>query len=577
MSGTITLPAFLETLSRSKLLDELQTARMIAWLSSSMPYSADVSEQSPSGIPAVRDCNTTSAEQLSHWLRTQGWVTAWQNDKLLQGKHRGFLLGDYILEEKIARGGMSTIYAARHRISGLRYALKVLPLSKTHRASYLPRFKREAQLAVRLQHPNIVRVYQLHEENDGRNDVYFMAMELLPGRDLYDIVNADGPLPCRLAASYIEQAARGLQHAHDTGLVHRDIKPGNLFLHDDGTIRLLDLGLANDYDSEESLTRDYNERVLGTADYLSPEQALDSHLADARSDIYGLGCTFYFLLTGRPPFHEGSLAQRILAHQLKTPKPVSDFRNDVPKQLTELLQDMMEKSSQYRIQSALAVADRLQSWLLAAANAAEFDRRPQPLNLWKNNQCHSAEPSEIRHRGSGNQAKHRGDNEKGARPTEPASPAGRSFDQPTDPVRSLHSNTTPLHPDGARTATKVVDLQTDSPEPMQPDLDLNKDMIEDLLRDVFPEHQCRETTQLATRPGSEAIQQPEKSITAEISKGIIASRRISRIKSSGLYHRRYQSSSPRQEQSAAGRIGLWCAVITLLGAVGVAVYTVWYY
>ena len=380
MISHLTISTFIHVLSRSELLDRHQMDALADWLSEEI--SASDSQRDDHALlttgPVVRESTVTSSE-VSDWLIAKGWITSWQAEKLLQGKHRGFSLGAYVLQDKIARGGMSTIYAGRHRVSGEMHALKVLPLSKTHKASYLPRFKREADLAGRLIHPNIVRVFQIHEESDGKNDVYFMAMELLPGRDLYDLVNEQGPLPCRLAARYIQQAACGLQFAHDAGLVHRDVKPGNLFLHDDGSVRLLDLGLANDFESDESLTREYNERVLGTADYLSPEQAIDSHLADARSDIYSLGCTFYFLLTGRPPFHEGSLTQRILAHQSRTPDPISSFRDDVPRQLMDLLTDMMQKDCRQRAQSASSVADRLNAWLLSVEDDRRYDISPHLL------------------------------------------------------------------------------------------------------------------------------------------------------------------------------------------------------
>ncbi len=392
MSSQLSIQTFIQVLSRSELLERHQMDQLADWVND-WPVTPAANPASPTtsqhGSPACSQSSlveppadpTTAItpEAIVQWLIGRQWITEWQAEKLLQGKHRGFALGQYVIQDKVARGGMSTIYAGRHRETGELHALKVLPLSKTYKASYLPRFRREAELAGRLVHPNIVRVYQIHQESDGRHDVYFMAMELLPGRDLFDLVNEQGALPCRHAARFIRQAAFGLQFAHDAGLVHRDVKPGNLFLHDDGNIRLLDLGLANDFESDESLTREYNERVLGTADYLSPEQAIDSHLADARSDIYSLGCTFYFLLTGRPPFYEGSLTQRILAHQTRTPEPVHTFRSDVPSPLIDLLSDMLQKDCRQRVQSAAAVADRLGAWLLSVADDPRHDVAPSLL------------------------------------------------------------------------------------------------------------------------------------------------------------------------------------------------------
>jgi len=271
---------------------------------------------------------------------------------------------------------MSTIYAAKDKRSGEIHAIKVLSLSKTDKASYLLRFQREATITQRLNHPNIVRVFGVFSGTDGQTDVHFMAMELLQGRDLFEIVNADGPLPCRKSVEFIRQAALGLEYAHKAGLVHRDIKPGNLFLSDDQTVRILDLGLAQDFDSEENLTRDFNERVLGTADYLAPEQAADSHTVDTRADIYSLGCSLYFLLTGQPPFTEGTLVQRLISHQTKTPPAVAEFRSDVPDELIQILLKMMAKNRKDRTSTAGDVVEQLSSFLATTARRPELDAAP---------------------------------------------------------------------------------------------------------------------------------------------------------------------------------------------------------
>ena len=221
-----------------------------------------------------------------------------------------------------------------------------------------------------------MRVFGVFSGTDGQTEVHFMAMELLQGRDLFEIVNADGPLPCRKAVEFIRQAALGLEYAHNAGLVHRDIKPGNLFLSDDQTVRILDLGLAQDFDSEENLTRDFNERVLGTADYLAPEQAADSHTVDTRADIYSLGCSLYFLLTGQPPFTEGTLVQRLISHQTKIPPAVAEFRSDVPDELIQILLKMMAKNRKDRTSTAGDVVERLSSFLATTAKRPELDAAP---------------------------------------------------------------------------------------------------------------------------------------------------------------------------------------------------------
>ncbi len=317
-----------------------------------------------------------SIQEIMIWLLKRKLITPWHAEKLIQGRFRGFFLGDYKLLNRVARGGMSTIYAAKDKLSGEIHAIKVLSLSKTDKASYLLRFQREATITQRLNHPNIVRVFGVFSGTDGQTEVHFMAMELLQGHDLFEIVNADGPLPCRKAVEFIRQAALGLEYAHNAGLVHRDIKPGNLFLSDDQTVRILDLGLAQDFDSEENLTRDFNERVLGTADYLAPEQAADSHTVDTRADIYSLGCSLYFLLTGQPPFTEGTLVQRLISHQTKIPPAVAEFRSDVPDELIQILLKMMAKNRKDRTSTAGDVVERLSSFLATTAMRPELDAAP---------------------------------------------------------------------------------------------------------------------------------------------------------------------------------------------------------
>jgi serine/threonine protein kinase len=297
MSLQVSANSFQQMLSHSGLLSETQL------------------QQVEQRFPA--SARTSTPKAVCDWLLQEGAITEWHAEKLLQSKFRGFFLGPYKLLNRVARGGMSTIYSAQHKETGELHALKVLPPARTNTASYLPRLQREAAMTQRLQHPNIVRVFGFYSESDGQDAVHFIAMEFMQGRDLFETVNIDGPLSCRQAADYIRQAADGLEYAHQAGLVHRDIKPGNLFVPEDGILRILDLGLAQDFDSEENLTREFNERVLGTADYLAPEQAADSHTVDRRADLYSLGCSLYFLLTGQPPFTEGTLVQRLVAHQTK--------------------------------------------------------------------------------------------------------------------------------------------------------------------------------------------------------------------------------------------------------------------
>ena len=251
---------------------------------------------------------------------------------------------------------MSSVYLAKHKISDQFRAIKVLPRKKVADKSYLDRFYLEARAAASLNHPNVVRIYDICSESD----THYMVMEYVKGKDLYEIVKDDGPLDFVDAANYVAQAAEGLTHAHDRELVHRDIKPANLLRTDQGDVKLLDLGLALvNQDDSESLTVLYNEKVMGTADYLSPEQAVNSHEVDSRADIYSLGCTLYFLLTGHPPFPSGTLAQRIAMHQTQEPADIRESRPECPVELVELCQRMMIKDADKRIQTCAEVESEM--------------------------------------------------------------------------------------------------------------------------------------------------------------------------------------------------------------------------
>lgn len=309
-------------------------------------------------------------EPLLNWLIEQKLITRWHADKLAVGKYKGFFLGKHKLLGHLGSGGMSSVYLAEHRAMHHKRAIKVLPKSRLGNSSYLARFQLEAKAIAALNHPNIVRAFDIDQEND----THYIVMEYVDGADLQTMVKRrldkykDQPdkkfLDFGLVATYIAQAARGLQHAHDVGLIHRDVKPANLLVNSDGVIKLLDLGLAlfSD-DSQASLTIDYNDKVLGTADYLAPEQALNSHTVDARADIYGLGCTMYFLLTGHPPFPEGTIAQRIAKHQSTMPPDIRAERPEVPGELEGICFKMIQKDPKFRYANCNAVADVLEQWL----------------------------------------------------------------------------------------------------------------------------------------------------------------------------------------------------------------------
>lgn len=289
-----------------------------------------------------------------------GLLTRWQSEKILQGKYKGFFLGKHKLLGHIGTGGMSSVYLGEHITLKHQRAIKVLPKSKLGKTSYLERFQREAKAIASLSHPNIVRAYDI----DHEKDTHYIVMEYIEGVDLQILVKKHGPLPYALVADYIAQAAHGLQHAHEQGLIHRDVKPANFLINTEGVIKVLDLGLALFTDQNDaSLTMEYNDKVLGTADYLAPEQALNSHTVDNRADIYGLGCTMYFLLTGHPPFPDGSIASRIVKHQNNMPADIRVDRPDCPGELDGICLKMMQKDPKFRYQDCDQVAHALETWL----------------------------------------------------------------------------------------------------------------------------------------------------------------------------------------------------------------------
>lgn len=299
-------------------------------------------------------------KKVARAFKKQGLITDWHIEKLMGGKYKGFFLGKYKLLGHIGTGGMSSVYLAEHMRMHDRRAIKVLPKARVKDSTYLARFQLEAKAIASLNHPNIVLAYDI--DNDG--DVHYIVMEYIDGLDLQALVKRDGPLDPSTAADWVAQAARGLEHAHTNGVIHRDVKPANLLIDQDGVIRLLDMGLALvTVGDEESLTVANNENVLGTADYLAPEQALNSHMVDHRADIYGLGCTLYFLLTGRPPFSDGTLAQRIAKHQTEMPESIRQQRPNVPGELEGICIKMMQKDPQYRYHTAGDTAEILERFV----------------------------------------------------------------------------------------------------------------------------------------------------------------------------------------------------------------------
>jgi serine/threonine protein kinase len=312
-------------------------------------------------VQKLRAAGTLPEEsaKLAGVLVRDGLLTHFQAEQIMQGKWRRFTIGKYKVLERLGSGGMGSVYLCEHKLMRRRVAVKVLPAAKASDQASLERFYREARAAAALDHPNIVHAYDIDQDEK----LHFLVMEYVDGSSLQEIVKKSGPLDVTRAAHYIRDAALGLTHAHTAGLVHRDIKPGNILVDRSGVVKVLDMGLARFFNDEDDiLTKKFDETVLGTADYLAPEQAVDSHGVDIRADIYSLGATFYFLLAGRTPFGEGTVTQKLLWHQSRKPKPLATHRADLPAELIAIIEKMMEKDPAARYQDPALVAEALAPW-----------------------------------------------------------------------------------------------------------------------------------------------------------------------------------------------------------------------
>jgi serine/threonine protein kinase len=340
--------------------------------------------------PAVLD---QPAEELAATLIEDGLLTKYQTDQVLSGLGHRLVLGPYRLMQPIGGGGMGQVYKAFQVRLNRPVAVKVIaPHLQAADPQVVRRFQREAQAVARLQHPNIVVIY----DSDRAGDTYYIAMEYVEGTDLARRVKQSGPLPVPDALEFVRQAALGLQHAHEAGLVHRDIKPHNLLLTTAtpagarsgtfrrpgsmnfttppsvGVVKILDLGLVrcDHTDAEVSYTPLTNlNAVMGTPDYIAPEQARDPRAVDTRADIYSLGCTLYFLLTGRPPFPGGGTVEKLLAHQLDEPMSIETIRPEVGPAVLALARKMMAKRPEDRYQQPQDVADAIENLLAGPAPA----------------------------------------------------------------------------------------------------------------------------------------------------------------------------------------------------------------
>src|SRR5438552_1282692 len=237
-----------------------------------------------------RDAVPTDPKVFATQLIRDGVLTYFQAEQFLLGKWKRFSIGKYKVLERLGSGGMGQVFLCEHKLMRRKVAVKVLPTAKAEDQSSRERFYREARAIAAVDHPNLVRAYDIDQDDN----LHFLVMEYVDGSNLQELVRKSGPLDVVRACHYVYASAVGLQHAHQMGLVHRDIKPGNILIDRSGVIKILDLGLARFFhDEEDNLTRVHDENVLGTADYLAPEHALDSHTVDIRAHSHPPRATLY--------------------------------------------------------------------------------------------------------------------------------------------------------------------------------------------------------------------------------------------------------------------------------------------
>jgi serine/threonine protein kinase len=317
----------------------------------------------------VAEAPKTSAavpEKLGELLVSRGVLTHFQVSKLRQGTWQGLVLGSYHILSPLGKGGMGTVYLAHdtRKPAGQKalVALKVLPPKRAREENrMLARFIREMDLAQRVSHPHLTKTFEVGDAGG----VHYIAMEYIRGQSLRRLVGDGGPLSVARAARLFAEVADGLQSAHEQGLVHRDLKPSNIMVTPNGHAKILDMGLALAVDEE--LPKDKTivggqGYVVGSMDYIAPEQVSDPTGVDARADLYALGCSMYYALTGQPPFPGGTSIEKMKRHRTEYAQPLSDLNPTIPFDFSRVVEKLMEKSPQHRYRSAAVVRDALRPW-----------------------------------------------------------------------------------------------------------------------------------------------------------------------------------------------------------------------
>jgi serine/threonine-protein kinase len=352
----------------SKIPSVVSREEFVQVLGNSGLFSADELRKALAVLPSSAEGG--DGLSLARHLTAAGKLTDFQAEALLERKVEELVLGNYEILARLGAGGMGTVFKARHRRMKRVVAIKLMARSIAQDSTFLQRFQREVETVARLSHPNIVMAFDADEAEAGP----FLVMEFVNGRDLATRVQELGPLTLREAADCILQAAKGLACAHAQGIVHRDIKPANLLRDEYGVVKVADLGLARlsdavnpTADKAGSLTQAGS--VVGTVDFMAPEQAEDSSTTDSRADIYSLGCTLYFLLTGKPPYVGHSLMATLIKHGTAPIPSLCAARPETPPALDSLLRSMLAKQPRERCSSMTEVVSALESLLPSLPDA----------------------------------------------------------------------------------------------------------------------------------------------------------------------------------------------------------------
>jgi serine/threonine protein kinase/peroxiredoxin len=345
MSTTLEAGSFLVSLRKSSLVETSKLDEVLSQFSGS----------------------TDDSQALSEFLVKKELLTEFQAKALLNGRHKGLRIGPYNILSKLGQGGMGIVYLAEHQKMHRKVALKVLPEDRIKDKLALERFYREARSVAELDHPNIVKAHDVNEDQG----IHYLVMEYINGATLLRYVEKKGVMQWKMALNIMVQVCKGLQHAHEKGLVHRDIKPANLLIDKSGVVKILDLGLARSLEKKnDNLTADLSngKDIQGSIDYVSPEQAFGKQV-DIRGDLYSLGATIYTVITGKP-IVDGSPASKLLQHQMNMPKPLHLVNKEIPEAFATIIQTMLEKQPEDRYRTPADVINACKQFFTSSIGAS---------------------------------------------------------------------------------------------------------------------------------------------------------------------------------------------------------------